>query len=72
MVAILHCLIIRIEYDRIKEKLLVWQLKKNLNKFNNIILDKVKLFKYFSKVSLFKNHLDKINKNDFVWGSNWD
>ena len=69
MVAILHSIIANIEYNRIKDKLFIWQYKKDLNKAYNIILNQIK---FFSKVSLFKNHLDKINNKDYAWGRNWD
>ena len=73
MVAVLHCIITEIENNRIKSKLLIWQQNKNLYKYCNSLFEKIKLFKFFShKVSLFKDHLNKIEKNGFCWGRNWD
>ena len=52
---------------------MIWQHNKNLDKYRNLLFDKIKLFKFFShKVSIFKNHLEKIEKHGFCWGRNWD
>ena len=71
MVALLHCIIIDIENTRIRNTILIWQSKKNLSKYNKLIFEKIKIFKYFSKVSLFLNHFEKIDNKDYCWGRNW-
>ena len=71
MVALLHCIIIDIENTRIRNILQIWQSKKNISKYNMIIFEKIKIFKYFSKVSLYLSHFEKIENKEYCWGRNW-
>ena len=72
MVAIIHCIITEIENNKIRSILLNWQSKKNISKYNKLIFEKIKIFKYFTpRISLYISHLEKIKKQDYCWGRNW-
>ncbi len=72
MVAIIHCIITDLVNNLIRKKILIWQSKKNISKNHKLILEKIKIFKYFTpKVSLYLYHLKKIKKNGYCWGRNW-
>ena len=72
MVAILHSIITDIENKRIKEKILVWQWKKNNELFRKIINEHINIFFYFRpRVSIFKKHMDRLKKKEFCWCRNY-
>jgi len=68
MVAILHCIIIQIENEKIKRNLMYWQWQKNYSKNKKKINNDIKLFYYFRSVRVYIDQLTKIKNDKICWG----